>query len=91
MDLTNAFFEVIGFFLICVSVRDIRKSKGYAGISLAQICFYCSWGLWNVVYYPKIGQTYSFFAGILVLIANATWVAHAIYYGKISSTSIDTK
>ena len=83
MDLTNGIFEAVGSVFIWISVVSLYRAKGYAGIHIGQIVFYAAWGLWNVFYYPALGQWWSFLSGINVLIANIIWVSLAVKYGKI--------
>lgn len=73
-DMINASFEMAASIFILNHARALWQSKQAHGISLLSTIFFASWGCWNIFYYPHIGQTYSFYAGIAVLIANLVWV-----------------
>lgn len=90
-DIINGCFELFGGFIICLSIRDVLKKQQVAGVSLMHIAFFNAWGLWNVFYYPHIGQWASFIGGIGVLIANTVWLSLCIYYcrAEISSFFLD--
>jgi len=40
------------------------------------------WGYWNILYYPSVGDWYSFTGGLFIVTANTVWVAMQIYYRK---------
>jgi hypothetical protein len=40
--------------------------------------FFTSWGVWNLYYYPSLGQWLSFAAGIALCLGNIAWVSQAI-------------
>jgi len=80
MDAINAGFEIVGSVLILLNVRQILKDKVVKGISLIPVTHWTAWGMWNIFYYPSLGQTYSFYAGIMVVLANAWWLALAFKY-----------
>ena len=42
------------------------------------MAFFTAWGIWNLVYYPAIGQWYSFAAGIVLAAGNLAWVMLAV-------------
>ncbi len=42
--------------------------------------FFAAWGLWNLLYYPALGQWFSFAAGVLLCFGNCVWVGHVLYY-----------
>lgn len=79
-DYINAFFEVGGFFAICLSIAKTLKDKEVKGISLWYLLFFAFWGGWNLYYYPYLNQKASFAVGVLVMIANLTWLGLLIYY-----------
>lgn len=79
-DLTNALFETGGSIVLWLNVRQIRRDKIPKGVHVAPFVFFTVWGFWNLYYYPHLGQWLSFFGGINVPIANATWLGHVLYY-----------
>lgn len=81
-DLINASFEFIGAAFTAANAKRVIADKGYAGIYLPAIVFFMSWGVWNLFYYPSLGQVFSFIAGICLVCANLTWIASMLVYGK---------
>lgn len=73
-DLTNAAFEFFGGFAIWRHVRRLRIDKQIRGADTWATVFFAAWGVWNLFYYPHLGQWASFFAGLNVVAANTAWV-----------------
>lgn len=81
-DAINGAFEAGGGLLNLVNCLRIYRDKGYRGIAVTPTMFFTAWGLWNLLfYYPYLDQWYSFAGCLLIVIANALWVAMALYYG----------
>lgn len=76
-DAINAAFELGGALLIWANVRALYRAKEVRGVYAPVMAFYAAWGLWNVFYYPAIGQTLSFWAGLGVVAGNVAWCALA--------------
>lgn len=81
-DLLNATFEAVGAAFLVADCRALARDKCLRGVYWPGRVFFASWGLWNVVYYPAIGQWLSFAAGLLVLAVNAVWCALAWKYRR---------
>lgn len=79
-DQINAIFEGFAALFILNHCRILYRDKSVKGVSLASTVFFFAWGIWNIRYYPSLGQIDSFRAGCLVAIANAIWIALMIYY-----------
>lgn len=79
-DLINAFFEFGASAFICMHIRATWRARSAAGVSLVATVFFFAWGAWNLFYYPHLDQDASFWAGILVMLANSAWVASIIYW-----------
>lgn len=77
-DLGNALFETLGAFFIWKSVGVLWKERQIKGVYWPAWVFYSMWGLWNLYYYPTMGQWYSFFAGCVLVTGNITWVVLAV-------------
>lgn len=73
-DLINGGFEACASIFILNHCRVLWASKQANGVSLLSTAFFMVWGLWNLFYYPHLGQTFSFYAGIAVVLANLTWI-----------------
>jgi hypothetical protein len=80
-DAINGAFEAFGGVMNMINVMRLYRDKGYSGISAVPTAFFTAWGLWNLLYYPILGQWISFTGGLLIVSANAVWVAMALYYG----------
>jgi hypothetical protein len=86
-DFINGAFEFIGSVLTWMNVYRVWKDKGYAGIYAPAIIFFFSWGVWNLFYYPHLGQWWSFFGGCSIALANFVWVTLMFRYGRIKRES----
>ena len=81
-DLINGLFEAFGGILLCINIYRLLKDKRVQGVSLVPVSFFTLWGCLNLFYYPHLNQWISFMGGILVVLANTTWILMAIYYKK---------
>lgn len=73
-DLVNGGFEACASIFILNHCRVLWKSKQANGVSVVSTMFFLAWGLWNLFYYPHLGQRFSFYAGIAVVLANLIWI-----------------
>lgn len=80
MDIINGLFESLAGFVILLSCWQILKKKQLEGVSLFHIIFFNAWGVWNIFYYPHLGQWVSFVGGLGVLAGNTLWLCLCIYY-----------
>jgi hypothetical protein len=81
-DLINALFETLAGFFILLSIRQLYKDKRVRGLSVIHVTFFWLWGVWNVFYYPHLGQPASLVGAVLVLLTNTIWTAMLIYYKR---------
>ena len=81
-DLVNGSFELMASGAILVSCYKLHKDKRVGGISLVTTSFMASWGVWNLYYYPSLGQWLSFVGGVGVVLANTLWSGMLIYYSR---------
>ena len=79
-DIGNTAFEAVGAVLSWNNVRMLRRDRVVKGVDWRVTAFWTAWGLWNLAYYPALGQAYSAAAGAVLATANAVWVGHALYY-----------
>jgi hypothetical protein len=82
LDTINALFEGAGACLTWMNVVRVCKDKGYAGVYLPAVILFMSWGFWNLFYYPRLNQPWSFVATLIMVSANASWVIAMAYYGR---------
>lgn len=81
-DIFNSLLELLGGIFQFRNCWVLYKAKQVMGVDWKVIAFFAVWGIWNLFYYPHLGQWYSFIGGILVAIANIIWVVMAIIYEK---------
>lgn len=79
-DLINAMFEGCGTLFIALNIRRLWQDKLVRGLDWRVQVFFTAWGIWNIFYYPYLGQLFSFIAGIGIVAANVVYVAMVIYY-----------
>ncbi len=81
-DHLNALFELLGGLVICLNIKAVLKDKAVAGVRWWTVAFFAAWGLWNIFYYPHLGQWWSFSAGLFIVAANLVWVALLVHYSR---------
>jgi len=79
-DIINSCFEVGGGLFLLLHVRQLLIDKQVKGFSTLPFVWFTSWGFWNIFYYPHLGQTYSFYAGIFIASVNFFYILLVIYY-----------
>jgi hypothetical protein len=77
-DLINGSFEVIGAIFTWRNAVQLRRDGEIRGVYWPTSAFFTAWGLWNLVYYPALGQWFSFWGGVLLVSGNVAWVAMAM-------------
>ena len=80
MDIVNGLFEIIGGFLCWGNVYALHKSRVVKGVYWPVQAFFAAWGLWNLAYYPHLGQVWSTIGALFLVSGNLTWVALAIQW-----------
>ena len=79
-DIINACFELFGAPFALLSIIALYRKKVVRGVSWVHISFFALWGLWNLFYYPYLGQWYSFAGGVALTSINSVWLYQLIYY-----------
>jgi len=79
-DHMNALFELVGSFLTWMNAWCLYQEKQTKGVYWPTAAFFSVWGMWNLFYYPSLGQYWSFYAGILLVSGNVAWVWLAVKY-----------
>lgn len=80
--MVNGCFEGGGGLMLLLNVRRLRRDRRVQGVSIPVQAFWTGWGVWNLWFYPHLGQWVSFFGGISVVLGNAAWVALALWYER---------
>jgi uncharacterized membrane protein len=81
-DLVNGTFEFLGGFILLTNVWQIYKDKILKGYNPLATVFFMTWGLWNLYFYPYLGQWYSFAGGVFIVAVNTFWLGQIIYYRR---------
>lgn len=81
-DVINGLFEFSGGMLMFNNCRVLYKQKMVRGVSKLTTAFFSVWGLWNLFYYPHLGQWWSFAGGVSIVTFNTIWLGLAIYYSR---------
>lgn len=81
-DMVNGLFELMGSLFIFNHCRVLLRDKVVGGLSITSIVFFQLWGIWNIWYYPSLGQWYSFTGGVFIAIANTCWILLLMKYRK---------
>lgn len=79
-DIINGLFEFAGAWALSLNVRKLWKEKIVRGVHWSSVCFFSSWGAWNIIYYPHLEQWFSFIGGVALVLVNATWLIQILYY-----------
>lgn len=81
-DVVNGVFEGVGGLMLFADCLRLWWEKAIAGVNWQVRAFFLAWGVWNLFYYPHLDQWFSFGGGLLIVIANAIWVALAVHYSR---------
>jgi len=82
-DLINGLFQLCVAVMIFNNVRVLYRDREVKGISGWSTLFFFLYGLWNLHYYPLLGQWWSFAGGTLVIFADCVFGCMMIYYNYI--------
>lgn len=80
LDYINGLFELGMALAILMSIRKLHQEKMIYGIHWTNIAFPLCWGIFNLLYYPSLGQWFSFFGGVVVVTVNLVYLGMIIYY-----------
>ena len=76
-DAINALFELGGAALLALNIRRLFIDRSVKGVSMWPTLFFSLWGLWNLYFYWAVGTPLSWYAGLLLVSVNATWLIAA--------------
>ena len=85
-DIINGLFEFVGSYFTWMNAFILYKEKQLKPVYWPATVFFTTWGLWNLYYYPALGQWFSFWAGCFLVLGNVAWVVLVFKYkiqGKI--------
>jgi hypothetical protein len=72
-DIVNGGFEFFGGAFNWLNVRRLMIDKKLRGVSKLPTIIFTTWGVWNIWYYPHLGQWMSFWGGTVIVGANMFW------------------
>lgn len=81
-DVCNGLFEALGGLLVLNHCRAVLRDRAVAGVSIVSVVMFTAWGFWNLYYYPALGQWFSFAGALVIVAANALWVALLIRFAR---------
>lgn len=84
-DVINGAFELLGGLTTGLNIRALMRDKQVRGVDWRLTFFYTAWGLWNLFYYPHLGQWASFAGGVVIVAGNLVWLALVIHYRRRSA------
>lgn len=83
MDMFNGLLEFVGSLMLWLNVRALYKDKQVKGVNWLTTLFFTGWGVWNLAYYPSLGQWWSFAGGISLALANLAWLVLLLKYRRL--------
>jgi hypothetical protein len=89
-DIINGCFEFLGGCLVWMNCQRLYRDKEVKGVYLPATAIFGAWGLWNLFYYPHLGQWASFTGGVVLVLGNLTWVAMALHYCRPKPLRVPT-
>jgi hypothetical protein len=73
-DFLNGLFEALGGIMHWTSVLALARDKQVKGTNVWATVFFNAWGIWNLWYYPHLGQWWSAAGGLVIVSANSVWI-----------------
>lgn len=83
-DVGNGIFETGGAWFTWMNFIKLRQDRVIKGVYWPATVFFTIWGLWNLVYYPSLGQWFSFVGGAVLVAGNVAWSAYAFWLWAIT-------
>lgn len=81
-DAINGLFGFSGSAMIWWNVRALLRDREIKGAHWAPTVLFFLWGIWNLFYYPHLGQWASFAGGCSISLANGAWLFLALRYWR---------
>lgn len=79
-DIVTGGFETFGGIPILMSILKTHRDKRVTGLHVSSNLFFTTWGLWNLYYWPHLGQVAAFLGGVVLCLANVVWLGQVLYY-----------
>lgn len=81
-DAVNACWEMVGTLLVLNHCRAVLRDREVAGVSIVSTAAFSGWGLWNLYYYPSLGQWASLLGSVGMGAANLMYVALLVRFRR---------
>lgn len=81
-DYINSGFALAGAYMTWRSVLQLWRDRTVAGVYWPANIVFGAWGLWNLYYYPSLGQWSSFVCGSVNTLGNLVWVGLVLKWRK---------
>lgn len=82
-NLVNGAFELAGACALAMNVRQLLRDQELKGVHWGPTVFFTAWGLWNLLYYPHLGQWASFCGGLAIVAVNLVWLWLIAWFGGL--------
>jgi hypothetical protein len=89
-DFINGMLELGGAAFMTMDVRQILRDREVRGVYWPARGFFAVWGLWNLYYYPSLGQWWSTVAGASLVTVNIVWLVLVWRFLRDSKHVYDT-
>ena len=93
-DIINGAFECFGAYAAWRNAYQLHRDREISGVYWPVYAFYFCWGVWNLLYYPSLGQWVSTVAGAVLALGNLAWVVMAVRLrlrARVGQVPPDTK
>lgn len=77
-DIVNGAFEGLGAVFTWRNAAALYRDREIRGVYWPATFFFTAWGLWNLFYYPALGQWVSFAGGVALVLGNVAWCVLAL-------------
>jgi uncharacterized membrane protein YfcA len=82
-DVINGAIETGGgLVILLLNIRLTHRQKQVRGVNPWATSFFSTWGLWNLYFYPALGQWWSFAGGAFLVAMNFIWFGQLLYYSR---------
>lgn len=82
MDAVNGAFELGGALFTWRNALQLWRDRVVKGVYWPMFAFFAAFGIWNLAFYPYLGQWFSFAGGVLLVAGNLCWVALAVAFAR---------
>jgi len=81
-DLINGTLEFVCSIMLWLDVRAVWRARGAAGVSIGARVFFWFWSVWNLWWYPHLGQYISAAGAVAVMLPQTLWLFLLVSFHK---------